>query len=118
VAATGSPAFAQTGVQFDGLNDYVSFGQADSVGVSTSTLEIWFYKQGVRVNASTGTGGVSAVPLLTKGRGEAEGNTKDMNFFLGIRGGDDDGGTKSSGVYFVKLQTTGGSVTRRAVLLK
>lgn len=88
LAATGSPAIAQTGIQFDGANDYVTFGQAAPAGVSTFTLEIWFYKEGPGVTASTGTGGVVAIPLLTKGRGEADGNTKDMNFFLGIRGSD------------------------------
>ena len=88
LAATGSPASAQTGIQFDGSNDYVTFGLAAPVGVSTFTLEIWFYKEGSGATASTGTGGVIAVPLLTKGRGEADGNNKDMNFFLGIRGSD------------------------------
>ena len=33
----------------------------------------------------TGTGGVpSAMPLLTKGRGEGESSNVDMNYFLGI----------------------------------
>ena len=32
----------------------------------------------------TGTGGVTAVPLVTKGMAEVEGGTVDMNYFLGI----------------------------------
>ncbi|HEU4930302.1 MAG TPA: LamG-like jellyroll fold domain-containing protein, partial [Candidatus Krumholzibacteria bacterium] len=85
----GAPiAHAQSGVQFDGTNDYITFGTAPSLGASTFTLELWFYRTGAGVTASTGTGGVTAVPLITKGRGEADGDTRDMNFFLGIRGSD------------------------------
>ena len=32
----------------------------------------------------TGAGGVAAIPLVTKGRNEADGTTVDMNYFLGI----------------------------------
>ncbi len=35
-----------------------------------------------------GTGGVVAIPLVAKGRGEADGNNLDMNYFLGIRESD------------------------------
>lgn len=81
-------ASAQGGVEFDGSNDYVTFGQADDLGVSTFTIELWFMRTGTGATTSTGTGGVTAVPLLTKGRGEADGNNRDMNFFLGIRSSD------------------------------
>src|SRR5204863_3018767 len=37
------------------------------------------------VSTSTGSGGVDAIPLLAKGRAEADGTTQDMNYFLGIR---------------------------------
>jgi hypothetical protein len=81
----GVPALAGTGVKFDGTNDYITFGQAPSLGASTFTLELWFRRDGTGVTTTTGTGGVTAVPLLTKGRGEADGDTRDMNYFLGIR---------------------------------
>ncbi len=48
------------------------------------TLETWFRRDGVGDTVSTGTGGVVAEPLITKGRGEADGNNMDMNYFLGI----------------------------------
>ena len=42
-------------------------------------------RTGPGVGTSTGTGGVAmAVPLLTKGRAQAEGSNLDMNYFLGI----------------------------------
>ncbi|HKK73050.1 MAG TPA: LamG-like jellyroll fold domain-containing protein [Candidatus Krumholzibacteria bacterium] len=81
-------AHAQSGLDLDGTDDYVSFGPASELGLGTFTLELWFQRQGPGVAASTGNGGVSAIPLLTKGRGEADGNDRDMNWFLGIRQSD------------------------------
>jgi hypothetical protein len=81
----------QNSLRFDGSNDYVTFGAATGVGglgAATFTLECWFFREGAGVTASTGTGGVTAVPLITKGRGEAEASNVDMNYFLGIRGTD------------------------------
>jgi concanavalin A-like lectin/glucanase superfamily protein/List-Bact-rpt repeat protein/fibronectin type III domain protein len=82
-----SPSAAQTGLQFDGTNDYVTFGQATSaLGTPTFTLEVWFLRTGNGITTSSGAGGLtSAVPLLAKGRGEAEGSNKDCNYFLGIQ---------------------------------
>jgi len=37
------------------------------------------------VQVSFGGVGVSAVPLVSKGRGESDGGTQDMNYFMGIR---------------------------------
>lgn len=79
-----SPALAQQSLQLDGTNDYVTFGAAPSLGVTTFTIEVRFLRTGTGVTTSTGTGGVTAVPLLTKGRGEADGDNRDMNYFLGI----------------------------------
>ena len=73
------------GLQFNGTNQYVTFGPALGLGASTFTLELWFKRTAAGVATSTGTGGVTnAIPLLTKGRGEAEGSNVDMNYFLGI----------------------------------
>jgi hypothetical protein len=82
-------AIAQSGVQLDGFNDHVTFGAAAPLNTPTFTLEVWFMRTGAGVATSTGTGGISsAIPLLTKGRGEAEGANKDMNYFFGIRTSD------------------------------
>lgn len=76
------------GLSFDGVNDYVTFGPAPGLGAASFTLETWFKRTGAGATASTGTGGVTAVPLVTKGRGEADGTSQDMNYFLGIRASD------------------------------
>ena len=75
-------------LRFSGSNQYVSFGRAAGLGASTFTLEVWFKREGTGVPASTGTGGVDAIPLVTKGRGEDDGSNVDMNYFLGIRASD------------------------------
>ena len=85
--ATVTAAPAGTAVRFDGTNDYVTFGPATAtLGVSTFTLEAWIYRTGAGATASSGSGGITAVPLITKGRGEADGDNRDMNYFFGICG--------------------------------
>src|SRR6266511_4941888 len=79
---------AGTALQFNGSNQFVTFGTASGLGAATFTLETWFKRTGAGATASTGTGGVTAVPLVTKGRGEAENSNLDMNYFLGIRATD------------------------------
>jgi concanavalin A-like lectin/glucanase superfamily protein/fibronectin type III domain protein len=89
-----SPALAQTpqALQFDGVNDYVTFGAATStLGASHFTIEVRFKRTGTGAVTSTGTGAnaanglINVVPLLAKGRGEADGDTRDANYFLGFR---------------------------------
>ncbi len=72
-------------LQFGGTNSYVTFGNNTALGLPQFTIECWFRKEGTGVNATTGTGGVSAKPLITKGRKEADGSTVDLNYFLGIK---------------------------------
>ena len=79
---------ANNALSFDGVNDYVTFGSASRLGASNFTIEVWFRRTGAGVSASTGTGGITAVPLLAKGRGEANGSNRDINYFLGIRPSD------------------------------
>ena len=66
----------------------MTFGAAPGLGVSTFTIETWFRRDGAGIATNTGTGGVVAIPLVTKGMAEAEGGTVDMNYFLGIRATD------------------------------
>ncbi|MBL0273815.1 MAG: DNRLRE domain-containing protein [Chitinophagaceae bacterium] len=77
---------SQTGLQFNGTNQYVTFGAAtNTLGTSTFTLEAWVKKTGTGVTANTGTGGIDAIPVITKGRGEAETPANlNCNYFLGI----------------------------------
>src|SRR4051812_18107501 len=69
-------------IALDGVNDYVTFGPAPALGVSTFTIETWFLRTGAGVSTSTGYGGLDAIPLVTKGRAEVDGTTQDMNYFL------------------------------------
>jgi hypothetical protein len=85
VSVTLSAPAAAAALEFDGTNDYVTFGAAPELGLSTFTIECWFKRTGTGKATTTGTGGVTnAVPLVSKGRGEAEGSNVDMNWFLGI----------------------------------
>ena len=78
---------SNTALLFDGVNDRVTFGPAPELGASTFTVETWFNWSG-SASKTTSTGGLtSAVPLVTKGRGEADGSNVDINYFLGIQGG-------------------------------
>ncbi len=83
--ASSAATTAGTALQFNGSNQYVTYGAAPALGAATFTLETWFRRTGAGIGTSTGSGGIaSAIPLLTKGRAEAEGSNVDMNYFLGI----------------------------------
>jgi cysteine-rich repeat protein len=76
------------GLDFGSAGAYVTFGNTPSLGLSTFTIETWLRRDGAGASASTGTGAVTAIPLVTKGRGEADGDNRDMNWFLGLRASD------------------------------
>ncbi|HNO77103.1 MAG TPA: DNRLRE domain-containing protein [Phycisphaerae bacterium] len=85
-------SFGQNALSFDGTNDAVSFGDASQtpeLGLAEFTIEFWFQRSGTGQTANTGTGGFVGIPLVTKGRGEAENSNLDMNYFVGIRDSDD-----------------------------
>jgi hypothetical protein len=87
-AASSQSRGANFALSFDGANDYVTFGVAPAIGSATFTLETWFKRTGPGVSTSTGSGGVDAIPLIAKGRAEADQTSQDMNYFLGIRASD------------------------------
>lgn len=83
---------SNTALLFDGVNDYVTMGTAPELNVggpptSAFTLECWFRKEGTGLTAGSGSGGVTAVPLFGKGRGESDGSNVDCNIFFGITTG-------------------------------
>ncbi|MFM1770700.1 MAG: hypothetical protein RJA22_3229, partial [Verrucomicrobiota bacterium] len=85
----GRAATPQSGaLQFDGANDYVTFGPAAGLGAATFTLEAWILRTAAGTTGTSGSGGITAVPLITKGRSEADGTNLDCNYFLGLRGSD------------------------------
>ena len=85
---TGAPLATAGALQFNGTSQYVRAGSvgstSDALNASTFTLETWFYRTGTGVTTSTGTGGVTAAPLIAKGRSQADGSNVDLNYFLGI----------------------------------
>ncbi|HUR44352.1 MAG TPA: LamG-like jellyroll fold domain-containing protein [Candidatus Saccharimonadales bacterium] len=87
----GSLAFAGVAsgaLSLNGTNQYVTFGLAKSLGSPTFTLETWFNWTGGGVPGNTGNGGIWAIPLITKMTAEDDGDERDGNYFLGIRGTD------------------------------
>src|SRR5439155_15130917 len=73
VFAGADPTPSGTALRFDGVDDYVTFGPATAaLGSNVFTLEVWFMREGTGVTASTGTGGVVAVPLIAKGVAETD----------------------------------------------
>ena len=74
-------------IRFNGAHDYVSFGAAPTLNTTAFTLEGWIYREGAGITTNTGTGGVLGVPIIAKGRAEAETPANvNMNYFLGING--------------------------------
>ncbi len=80
-------------VDFNGVHDYITFGAAPSLNTSAPaatgfTLEAWIKIEGNGKTTNTGTGGVTAIPIITKGRGESDASGVNMNYFLGITSAD------------------------------
>jgi len=90
---------AGSSLDFDGASDYVDLGEPDALKLQTFTLECWFRREGAGQTVTTGAGGITALPLVTKGRGEADGSNVDMNYFLGI---------DQSGVLAADFESMGG----------
>lgn len=84
-SASAARAASTYALSFDGGNDYVTMGPAPGLGGGKFTIECWFKRSGAGVSVSTDAAGVTAIPLITKGRSEADGDNRDMNYFLGIR---------------------------------
>ena len=75
----------QSALYFNGGSNHVTMGAATStLGASVFTLESWIFRTGNGTTTSTGTGGVTAFPVVTKGRGESETAGLNCNYFMGI----------------------------------
>ena len=69
----------------NGSSQYATLGAASDLRSATFTVEMWVKRTGAGVGTSTGTGGLAnAIPLIAKGRAEAETAAADINYFLGI----------------------------------
>lgn len=74
----------ESALAFNGTGSYVTMGASRALGLSVFTLECWFLRTGAGVTSDSGSGGVTAVPLVTKGRGESDGSNVDCNYFFGL----------------------------------
>ena len=77
-------AITNTAIRFASGGAHVTFGPTSTLGAASFTLETWFKREGAGSAANTGSGGLDAVPLVTKGMHEADGSHVDANYFLGI----------------------------------
>ncbi len=76
---------ATRGLQLNGSSQYATLGSASQLRSAAFTVELWFQRTGAGTPTSTGTGGITnAIPLIAKGRAEAENSAADVNYFLGI----------------------------------
>ena len=73
-----------TAVQFDDASsEYVDLGEPAELKLAVFSLECWFKRTGAGTTYTTGTGGIaSALPLVTKGKGEGDGSNVDANYAL------------------------------------
>jgi hypothetical protein len=71
---------------FDGVDDGVSMGRAAELGLARFTVEAWVRRDGDGRAAGTGVGGLSLVPIASKGRGESDGTNVDCNYAFGFFG--------------------------------
>jgi len=72
---------------FDGVDDHVTMGLAQELGLATFTLEAWVRRDAEGEETGTGVGGVHVVPILGKGRGENDDTIYNCNYILGFQGG-------------------------------
>ena len=69
----GNAAVGGTALQLNGSSQYATLGGSADLRSATFTVELWFQRTGAGSPTSTGTGGITnAIPLITKGRAEAE----------------------------------------------
>ena len=85
VSLTVTASAGNTALQLNGSSQYATLGGSGDLQSATFTLELWFQRTGAGTPTSTGNGGITnAIPLITKGRAEAETAAADVNYFLGI----------------------------------
>src|SRR5215213_5653991 len=77
-------AFGQA-LNFNGSNSYVNLTNDTTLHLNSFTLEAWIKPVGMGMVANSGSGGITAVPIITKGRSESDAPANvNMNYFLGI----------------------------------
>lgn len=89
-------------LDFNGAEDYVTFGPASGLNTTSGafTVEAWIKIEGTGVATSTGSGGISGMPIIAKGRAESDASGRNVNYFLGIN---------SSNILVADFEESGGA---------
>jgi hypothetical protein len=66
---------------------YAHLGNDASMHLTDFTLETWIKIEGTGITTSTGSGGLTLIPIIAKGRAEAESPAVDVNYVLGVESG-------------------------------
>jgi hypothetical protein len=78
------PELTGGALSFDGVDDHVDVASTSGLGLAEFTIEAWVRWSGEGTGAGSGVGGVRAIPLVAKGRGEDDGSNIDCNYLFGI----------------------------------
>ena len=71
-------------LSLDGVDDHVAVEPAAALGLDTFTLEAWIRWDGSGVATRSGSDSVPIIPVIAKGRTEADGSSTDCNYLFGI----------------------------------
>lgn len=80
------PPPERSALEFDGVDDHVTMGNAAALGLTTFTVEAWVRRDGSGDEMGTGVGGLQLVPIAGKGRGENDDTIYNCNYAFGFRG--------------------------------
>ncbi|MBL0131521.1 MAG: hypothetical protein IPP43_10680 [Chitinophagaceae bacterium] len=81
---SGNPVNGQS-VGLNGSTQYANLGNDASLHLTSFTLEAWIKIEGTSVVSSTGAGGfANIVPIITKGKADAEVAGTGCKLFFGI----------------------------------
>ena len=70
----------------DGKDSYATTGAKPEFGLAKFTIEAWVRRDGDGVAATSGAGGLTLVPIASKGLGEGDGSNIDCNYLFGFSG--------------------------------
>ncbi|MDQ3299946.1 MAG: metallophosphoesterase [Myxococcota bacterium] len=73
-------------LSFDGVDDHATTGLKPELGLEQLTIEAWVRRDGAGKTVTSGAGGLSLVPIATKGLGEGDGSNLDCNYAFGFWG--------------------------------
>ncbi len=95
-AASTTNAVLGNAVIFDGSYNFIQLErttaqtappplqQVPALGLQEFTLAAWFNRTGSGTTGSTGTGAITGTAIISKGTGQADGDNRDMNYWMGI----------------------------------